>query len=162
MLTLRGTCPSLSRNAPYLLSLTLPTRPSRTLPASGFIPCCPVWMSLTGTHAHIRIRTHTRQCGTRNRVSQARKARRPWVLRRSRDRAVASTVIGDIVSQSSSVPARPPVHRFRVTSWGVFLGRRRRSWRITRGGCVGTRMQCDVALESVWRGCSCDAHRCAG
>jgi hypothetical protein len=134
----------------------LPTRPPQTLPASRFIPCSPVWMPLTGTHTHVHIHTHTRRCGTRNRVSQARKARPAQVLRQSRDCAVALTVIGDMVFQSSNVSARPPVHRFRATSWG------RSCWRITRGGCVGTRMRCDVALESVWRGCSCDAHRCAG
>ena len=158
MLTLRGTCPSLSRIAPFWLSLSLCLlgHPGHFLP----LRLSPVWMSLTGTYTHIHIHSHTRRCGTRNRASQARKARRPRVLRRSRDCAVASTVIGDMVSQSSSVPARPPVHRFRATSWGVFLGRRS-CWRITRGGCVGTRMQCDVALESVWRGCSYDAHQCA-
>lgn len=53
----------------FTVSLTLPTRPPQTLPASRFIPCSPVWMSLTGTHTHIHIHTHTRRCGTRNRVS---------------------------------------------------------------------------------------------
>ena len=118
-----------------IFTLTLPTRPPQTLPASRFIPCSPVWMSLMGTHTHVHIHTHTRRCGTRNRVSQARKARRPQVQRRSRDCAVALTVIGDMVFQSSNVSARPPVHRFRATSWG------RSCWRITRGGCVGTRMR---------------------
>lgn len=67
-------CPSLLRHAPFLLSLSLCLigHPGRFLP----LGLSPVWMSLTGTHTHIHIHTHTRRCGTRNRVSQARKARR--------------------------------------------------------------------------------------